>query len=91
MQQFQLDNLRKSHGASLLYRMTSGGLFVFPTNAEEWNHNEIKLLEMNENNSVALTQAQATRQKVCRKFQGVPQSHTAAKPDTTRNWKKDKN
>ena len=60
LQQFQWDNLRKSHGTTLLQRMNSDSLFVFPTHEEEWKHNKTKLLEMNENNPIALIKAKGS-------------------------------
>ena len=60
LQQFQWDNLRTLHGTSLLQRMASDGLFVFPTHTQEWNHNKAKLLEMNEKYPIAKIQAEGT-------------------------------
>ena len=60
LQQFQWDNLRISLGVDLLSRMNSDGLFVFPSHADEWNHNKIKLLEMNETFPIALIKAEGT-------------------------------
>ena len=47
LQQFQWNNLKITHGEKLLERMSQSGLFVIPTHEEEWNHNEMKLSDVN--------------------------------------------
>jgi len=59
LQKFQWDDLKQSYGADLLTRMSDKGLFVFPTHAEVWSHNKIKLLEVNENCPVAKLNAES--------------------------------
>ncbi|XP_061185108.1 uncharacterized protein LOC133193154 [Saccostrea echinata] len=53
LQNFQWDSLKLTHGQSLLDRMTQNGLFVFPTHAEEWEHNKQQLLKVNEISPIA--------------------------------------
>ncbi|XP_021343371.1 ATP-dependent DNA helicase PIF1-like [Mizuhopecten yessoensis] len=53
LQQFQWNNLKAAYGEELLYSMSDEGLFVFPTHAEEWQHNKSKLLEANRNFPIA--------------------------------------
>ncbi len=47
LQQFQWENLKISYGEQLQARMFERGLFEFPTHNEEWNHNKLKLTELN--------------------------------------------
>ena len=48
MQNFQWGNLENQYGSQLTSRISEKGLFVFPTHAEEWQHNKLKLLKANE-------------------------------------------
>ena len=48
LQQFQMDDLKHSHGNHLIQNMQQHALYVFPTHAEEWQHNKCKLLKINE-------------------------------------------
>lgn len=43
LQQFQWDNLKKTNEDLLLSRISTNGLFVFPTHKEEWAHIKSKL------------------------------------------------
>lgn len=53
LQNYQWDNLKKSHGQLLLDKMMQDGLFVFPTHAAEWEHNKEQLLKANETSPIA--------------------------------------
>ena len=44
LQQFQWHHLVKKYGNNILQQIKSKGLFIFPTHAEEWEHNKAKLL-----------------------------------------------
>lgn len=57
LQQFQWDNLKKTNGDLLLSRISTNGLFVFPTHKEEWVHIKSKLLEVNKSFTVAQVKA----------------------------------
>lgn len=57
LQQFQWDDLKKTNGDLLLSRMSTNGLFVFPTHKEECDHNKSKLLEVNKSFPVAQVKA----------------------------------
>ncbi|EDO35599.1 predicted protein, partial [Nematostella vectensis] len=47
LQQFQWQNLQRTHGNGLLQRMDEEGLFVFATHRLEWGRNKTKMLECN--------------------------------------------
>ena len=52
LQNFQHHNLKTKYGNELLQKMHSNGLFVFPSHAEEWEHNKTKLLEANKQHPI---------------------------------------
>lgn len=60
LQQFQWERLRRSYGQELLTRMSSEGLFVFPNHSGEWNHNKLKILELNRSFPIAKISAVTT-------------------------------
>ena len=60
LQQFQWEDLEKTHGKDLTKRMNEHGLFVFPTHSDEWNHNKTKLLEANKASPIAKIEALST-------------------------------
>ena len=47
LQNFQWEELKKSHGVELTENMSNNGLFIFPTHQQEWEHNKFKLLQLN--------------------------------------------
>ena len=53
LQKFQWDDLKNDYGTSLIERMSTSGIFVFPTHALEWEHNRQKLLDANKSNPIA--------------------------------------
>ena len=53
LQNFQWNNLKRSHGDNLLKEMNEKGLFVFPTHSEVWSHNKLKLMEVNKEFPIA--------------------------------------
>ena len=57
LQQFQWNNLKVTYGDELLHRMEEHGLFVFPTHAEEWEHNKANILKINKMSPIAQVKA----------------------------------
>ena len=57
LQKCQWINLKHTHGAALLQRMSDQGVFVCPSHSEVWKHNKEKLLEINETYPIAKTNA----------------------------------
>ena len=53
LQKFQWINLKHTHGAALLQRMSDQGVFVYPSHSEVWKHNKEKLLELNKTYPIA--------------------------------------
>ena len=47
LQHFQWHDLRMTHGPELLARMDEQGLYIFPKNSLEWQHNKTKLPQCN--------------------------------------------
>ena len=60
LQKFQWDDLRVTKGENLLNRMSDEGLFVFPTHADEWNHNKRQLEKANKEVPIARVKAVST-------------------------------
>lgn len=47
LQRYQWHNLKEKYGDELLKRMDRDGLSVFPTHADEWQHNKANILQLN--------------------------------------------
>ena len=58
LQNFQWNNFEAKKGRELTSRMNEPGLFVFPSHAEEWQHNKSTLLELNETHHIAKINAE---------------------------------
>ena len=53
LQSFQWNDMKKKYGSNEMNDVNDNGLFVFPTHAAEWQHNNLQLQKANENFPVA--------------------------------------